>query len=144
MKYSVGQILFVVLDKKVQVYPMQVVEEIRKKTLKGEVTTYVLQGGSDANSTVELDQVDGEIFESSEEVRQVLLTRVTNQITKIVESAITRSKEWYGTQPSNARDDILESDAPQSSVGTETLVTLPDGTKARLKSNLKVKNEEQV
>ena len=43
MNYSVGQILFVVLNKKGQVYPMQVIEEIRKKTLKGEVTTYVLQ-----------------------------------------------------------------------------------------------------
>ena len=32
MSYHVGQVLFVILNKKTQVYPMMVVEEIIKKT----------------------------------------------------------------------------------------------------------------
>lgn len=135
MNYSVGQILFVVLNKKGQVYPMQVIEEIRKKTLKGEVTTYVLQGGSDPNSTVELEQVDGEIFESAEDVRQTLLSRATNQITKIVATAVTRSKEWYGIQTNSNQDEVAEKDPVLIPEDSDALVTLPDGTKARLKSN---------
>jgi hypothetical protein len=34
--YSIGQVLFVVLNKKSQIYPMQVIEIITKKTLQGE------------------------------------------------------------------------------------------------------------
>lgn len=138
--YEVGQILFVVLNKKNQVYPMQVIEEITKKTLKGEVKTYVLQGGSDPNSTVVLDQIDGEVFDSSEEVRRVLLARATNQINKLVSVAVSKSKEWYlGSGTENVLNDLKKSDLPhqvQKTIEDEELtVTLPDGTKARLKSN---------
>lgn len=135
MSYSVGQILFVVLNKKSQVYPMQVVEEIRKKTLKGEVTTYVLQGGSDPNSTLELEQVDGEIFESADDVRQTLLSRATQQITKIVVAAVAKSKEWYGIQTASKEDEAIEKDPTAITNDPNAFVTLPDGTKARLKSN---------
>jgi hypothetical protein len=138
MSYNVGQILFVVLHKKNQVYPMQVIEEITKKTLKGEVKTYVLQGGSDPNSTVVLDQIDGEVFDSSEEVRQTLLSRATNQINKIVATAVTKSKEWYSSSNvlvDNVIDNLQTSDLPQPEEPQELTVTLPDGTKARLKSN---------
>lgn len=138
--YEVGQILFVVLNKKSQVYPMQVIEEITKRTLKGEVKTYVLQGGSDPNSTVILDQIDGEVFDSSEEVQRVLLSRATNQINKLVSAAVAKSKDWYlGSENENSLSDLRKSDIPQQvlkSIEDEELtVTLPDGTKARLKSN---------
>lgn len=137
--YEVGQILFVVLNKKNQVYPMQVIEEITKKTLKGEVKTYVLQGGSDPNSTVVLDQIDGEVFDSSEEVRRVLLARATSQINKLVSAAVAKSKDWYlGAGTENVLSDLKKPDLPQQVQGIEDeelTVTLPDGTKARLKSN---------
>ena len=41
MSYHVGQVLFVILNKKTQVYPMMVVEEIIKKTMQGEETNYI-------------------------------------------------------------------------------------------------------
>ena len=47
MIYQIGQILFVVLAKKNQVYPMRIVEVITKKSLKGEEVKYLLQAGSD-------------------------------------------------------------------------------------------------
>jgi hypothetical protein len=73
MRYEVGQVLFVILSKKSQVYPMMVVEEITKKTLQGENVNYVLRGGADPTSTVLLNQVDGEIFESAEEAKKTLI-----------------------------------------------------------------------
>ena len=96
MTYAIGQILFVVLNKKNQIYPMQIVEVITKKTLKGEETRYSLQAGSDKNTTVMLDQVDGEVFDSSEKAKSVLTKRATHQIQKLIDNAVTKSKEWYG------------------------------------------------
>ena len=93
--YYIGQVVFVVLNKKHQIYPMQVVETVTKKTLKGEEVNYYLQAGSDKNTTVLLNEVDGEIFTSAESAKTTLIDRATIQITKLVESAEKKSKEWY-------------------------------------------------
>lgn len=137
MSYSVGQILFVVLNKKGQVYPMQVVEEITKKTLRGEETTYVLQGGSDPESRLLIDKVDGEIFDSAEDARSSLVSRATAQINKLVSIAVAKSKEWYGKNEEFKSEQLPEPEtlAKFSVEKEEVIVQLPDGTKARLRPN---------
>jgi hypothetical protein len=141
MKYDVGQILFVVLNKKGQVYPMQVIEEITKKTLKGEEKNYVLQGGADTDSKVLLDKVDGEIFHSAVEARDALISRATAQIDRLVSNAVLKSKEWYLNQRFD-KESIETSEESSSYVQDkqteqreEVIVQLPDGTKARLRPN---------
>ena len=133
MSFFVGQILFVVLNKKSQVYPMLVVEEITKKTLQGEDTNYVLQGGADSSSTVLLTQVDGEIFESAEEARNSLVAKATEQIDRIVLTAINKSKEWY-SQAINEQKSTVHELPPTINLQDDTTVLLPDGTVARIKN----------
>lgn len=133
MSYSVGQILYIILSKKGQVYPMCVVEEITKKTLKGEEVNYVLQSGEDFNSKVMLTQVEGEIFETSEEARSVLVERATSQIDRIIQNAVNNAKNWYSLESQINEQEIHE--LPQKIQSEDVdLVTLPDGTVARLKS----------
>jgi len=140
MKYRVGQILFAVLNKKMQVYPMMVVEEITKKTLYGEETNYVLQGGSDHSSTILLDKVEGEIFESAEEAKYVLTTRATSRIERIVDNAVEKAAEWYQTKEKDASDQVMSLQTQTSQVeetDADTVkVELPDGTMANLKMGL--------
>lgn len=146
MSYKIGQVLFVVLNKKSQVYPMQVVEIITKKSLQGEDTKYLLQGGSNKTSTVLLDEVDGEIFDSSEKARQVLVKRATFQINKLVDVAITKSKEWYGSEESlsiPSKSDDFSDIVQQLTVGSDEetddgrpTVVLPDGTVAKISVNI--------
>lgn len=134
MMYSIGQVLFVVLSKKNQIYPMQVVETITKRTLRGEEVSYVLQAGSDKTSKVSLDTVDGEIFDSAEKARSTLVQRATLQINKLIDVAKSKSSEWYGseeqpqtindlpdlpTRPQKKQEDI-ENDV--------SMVTMPDGS----------------
>lgn len=137
MNYSVGQVLYVVLNKKGQVYPMQVVEEITKKTLRGEETTYVLQGGSDPESRLLIDKVDGEIFNSAEDARSALISRATAQINKLVSLAVAKSREWYGKNEEAKKEQTPEPETlpkfPEEK--DEVIVQLPDGTKARLRPN---------
>lgn len=152
--YSVGQVLFVVLAKKGQVYPMQIVEVITKKTLKGEEVQYVLQAGSDKNTTVLFDQIDGEVFDSSEKVRAVLTKRATAQVTRMVDTAASKAKQWYGSAAPTATssspqtiDDLpdfnadpeekeqeLEAQPPSPPEETGPMsVMMPDGTIAKIK-----------
>jgi hypothetical protein len=120
---------------------MQVVEEITKKTLKGEEKNYVLQGGADADSKVLLDKVDGEIFNSAVEAREVLVSRATAQIDKLVSNAILKSREWYLNQRldnesiETSKESSHHIQDKQSEQHEEVIVQLPDGTKARLRPN---------
>ena len=135
MTYHVGQILYVILHKKMQIYPMMVVEEIVKKTLKGEDVNYVLQGGSDSSVTVLLNQVDGEIFESAEEAKYVLTNRATAQIERLVDSAVKKAAEWYSavSQTEQTQKQVL-SLSSEPTQENAVKVELPDGTIAKLKN----------
>ena len=150
--YVVGQVLYVVLSKKNQVYPMQVIEVITKKTLQGEDTQYVLQAGPDKKKTVMLDKIEGEIFETPEKARHILVLRATSQINKLVDLATSKSHEWYNVGSSSpqmiedlpdlttkissqSQTEIEESsEKNQDSLSDEPMtVMLPDGTVAKLK-----------
>ena len=130
MPYHVGQVLFIVLNKKMQVYPMMIVEEIIKRSLHGEDTNYVLQGGSDSTDTILLNNVDGEIFESADEAKYVLVNRATTQIEKLVDTAIEKANMWYNTQPHREPHEVMS--LPQES--EKIKITLSDGTIANLKT----------
>lgn len=138
--YTIGQVLFVVLSNKNQVYPMQVVEVITKKSLKGEDVKYSLQAGS-GSSTIMLDQVDGEIFDTAEKARKTLIQRATQQINKLVDNAIKKSNEWYKSSEKEQIVQMIEDLPDLSSRSTNDLQTheestsviLPDGTVAKVK-----------
>lgn len=131
MKYSIGQVVFVVLSKKNQVYPMRVVEVITKKTLMGEDISYVLQAGQDGSSTVLLNEIDGEVFNTSEDVKNALTERATLQISRLVDAALSKSKEWYGENLPNISPEVHEeqSDSDENS----STVVFSDGTIAKVK-----------
>lgn len=135
--YSIGQILFIVLASKNQVYPMQVIEVITKKTLKGEEVSYLLQAGPDGN-TIMLEKVDGEVFDSSEKARKTLIQRATQQVSRLVDNAEKKSVEWYSRsaqkeplmQTIEDLPDLSTKAAPPDESAT---VMLPDGSVAKVK-----------
>jgi ferric-dicitrate binding protein FerR (iron transport regulator) len=99
--------------------------------MHGEEVNYVLQGGTDTSTTILLNKVDGEIFESAEEAKYVLTSRATSQIEKLVDSAVELAAVWYeGSITSLQQDtsDIMTLSQEQ------VKVTLPDGTIANLKT----------
>jgi len=139
MNYRVGQVLFIIMHKKLQVYPMMVIEEITKRTLKGEEKNYVLQGGPDANTTILLNQVEGEVFDSPEEAKKMLISRATAQIERIVDASVEKASQWY--QTNNEKDvevqlqhEVTQKDVTSENEGETIKVHLPDGTIANLKN----------
>lgn len=137
--YTIGHVLYVVLSKKNQVYPMQVVEVITKKTLSGEEVSYILQAGSDKSSKVDLSSIEGEIFNTAEKARKTLVERATMQINKLIEVATKKAAEWYGendkVEPQSIQN-LPDLSIPQINKDSEEkfeTVTMPDGSLAKIR-----------
>jgi len=153
MNYKVGQVLFVVLKKEQKVYPMQVVEEITKRTLQGAEMTYMVRAGTDPKSVVSINDIDGEVFDTSEKARATLVDRATRSINRLVDVAVQKAKEWYPGSFEVPTDDVLsvlkktpEHRVPGAEVaelaaefqseveeGNATVIELPDGRQARVR-----------
>jgi len=130
MSYKVGQILYVVPTKQTAVYPMQVIEEITKKSLNGVEIDYVLRAGGEDPKTILHREIRGEIFETADKAKMILTERATKSVHMLVEAAYKKSLEWYpttGTPPTRQKNE------PSETKPSEHTVTLEDGTVARIK-----------
>lgn len=125
--YQIGQVLFVVSNKKKTVIPVQVIEKLIKQTISGDNVTYVVTTGDD---NLDLGKIDGEVFESPMQLQDVLLDRAMSAISKMISEATTiaaNSFEYDSKQNKKQAVDVKNDESNQ------TLVTLGDGTVARLK-----------
>ena len=134
-QYTVGQILYVIPDQQVIVYPMQITEEITKRSLvSGEINVevdYLLYAGGKNPKYTNLSLIKGEIFDSSEAARNILISRATQSINKHIEVAIKKAESWYGAIESSQT--VLEDDAVSYSEEDMALVDLGNGVKARVR-----------
>jgi len=142
MAYQVGQVVFVILNKEMTVYPMQIVEIVNKRTLSGETTVYMVQIGGKSPKLVSIDDVDGQVYVSADGVRAALMDRVTNSVTQLIDNAVAKAKQWYPTGfETPASQPLLpraEPNLSESDVGAEPIyveIPGPDGVlrKAKVK-----------
>jgi hypothetical protein len=94
-QYKIGQVLFVVPKDKAAVVPVQVVEEVLRKTLKGEDVVYTVSWrvGREVK-TSELGNVAGEVFDNPQRLRRTLLKRSSTAIERMVAVACKRAEEY--------------------------------------------------
>ena len=90
MNFQVGQVVFIVLKKKQQVLPIRVVEEIKKKTLKGEEISYTVEVPiGDKLKIIPLAELDCDIFTSTQGAKDFLLSNAS----KFIDSLMTRAEK---------------------------------------------------
>ena len=125
--YDVGQIIYVVSSKKMQVIPFVIAEEVVRK---GKEVTYLVKRDS-TNKTYNLNDLQGEVFEDIEDVRRSLVDNATAAIDKICTSAKKRSislqvRKVPDEQPGVKipSDDDIKSFVLED--GTKVNLTLPD------------------
>ena len=137
--YSVGQVLFIILNKKQQVIPCQVTEQVVRRSLSGEETSYsVAIPSRNENKVHELDSIDGEVFESIEDVRKYMLDQTTQIITTITNKAISVAKARFDYDSDALADVVLPDSAKTIGVNNKgndgtVSVELGDGTVANVK-----------
>ena len=139
MEYNVGQILYFVLKKDSKVIPMQVYEEITRKTMDGLKIDYVVKVGSDENTTLKISEIEGDIFSSPEEAITILTEKAKSSITKLVSMAQDKAKIWYEMKPAKIERVAIDSEEevihfePKNNDNDRMKVKLSDGTIANIK-----------
>ena len=130
--YNVGQVLYIILNKKQKVIPIQVVEQVVRRSLKGEETHYSVDVPSrDGARSYNLHDLDGEVYETVEAAKDALVENANRSITRIIENAQKIAKHSFDTPPPDI-DDLapgVEDIKPEDSVK----ITLENGTVANVK-----------
>lgn len=104
MNYTVGQILYVISNETQHIVPVQVFEEVCRKTVKGEeITYYVRTGPGDAKQ--DLKTLSGDIFISIDDALNHLRKNFESFL--LAESIWTQESEqnWY-KNPSSLLTDL--------------------------------------
>lgn len=131
MSYKIGQVLYVLLNRETKICPVQVVEEITKRTLTGETTTYIVKLGK-KGETVSLSDLDGQVFDSVEVLRTTLYERITRSVENIITNTVKKSQEWYRVDDEvQIHHEVESSEAQQTE--EDAMITLPDGTVAKIR-----------
>jgi len=137
MKYNIGQVLYVLLNKETKICPVQVVEEITKKSLEGESTIYIVRFGKKGD-TVDLSTLDGQVFESIDMLRSTLHERITRTVNAVIDGTMKRAQEWY-QHHEQPRHRVVEEHPHVESFSQDlddAIITLPDGTVAKVRSSI--------
>lgn len=126
--YRVGQVLYVLMSKETKIIPVQIVEEIIKRTVTGETVSYIVKAGKNSKP-ISLQDFDGEVFDSVDLLRDTLLKKVMNTVNNVVDNAVLRASEWYD-QPEVVSPLV---DEQQVQSDDTVSVKLPDGKIASVK-----------
>lgn len=131
LSFKVGQVIYLIPKGERRVVPAQVTEEILRRTMSGEEIVWMLRlAGS--QKTAPLDPDAAEYFTDVDVLRDVMIQRTTQQVKGMLNKTVEIAEEAFGRrlQPAELPSEIdeLEDEQPMT-------VMLPDGTKAKVRSN---------
>jgi len=115
-KLNVGQVVYILSNKAQAVLPALVIKEHRTIHLDAEEVTWTVQYGPPGKQRViESHKVDGELFGTLEEVRDVMNLRFQEFVQSLIENAASLQNKWYPKTPSarsqNSTTDRLDPEA---------------------------------
>ena len=130
MAYEVGQVLFLILPKKQHVIPVRVVEQVTRKSLDGEETSYTVEVPGQ-KEMYDLSDLGADVFTSIKAVESQLHENARKAISGILKSAESLSSKYFGQTSSQVQPAIGDNAAGDD--GDFAQVELGDGTVAKVK-----------
>jgi len=133
--YDVGQVLYLLLSKSKKIAPVQVVEQIVRKSIEGEQVSYMVRLPNKENSKMLLSKIDCEVFTSCDSIRGTMIKNATDAIDHLVSGSREIAKSVFGDEPI---EDIFNTHSSSEKVNDqdehEDLVTvdLGDGLKGKI------------
>jgi hypothetical protein len=126
--FQVGQVIYLIPNGERRVMPAQVTEEILRRTIGGTETVWMIQlAGSPKSIPLEPDAA--EYFIDINELRRSLVERTTQQVNTMIDKTVMLASEIFQQQIHDELTSDLESDDELQAA----TITLPDGTKVRVK-----------
>ena len=132
MDYKVGQVLYALSTKQMSVIPIQITERIVRETLEGEAVTHVAVSAT-GKEISDIRKVKAVFYENPDDVRDALISNVTEVIEGIVESAKSKASSTFNVkienkiEPPPAEAEVADADE------NKNVVTLSDGTVAKVR-----------
>ena len=130
MNYQVGQILYICNEKKLNIYPVQIVEEVIRTTLNGKEKTYVIMLPDKEKTQIEITKVKDNLFESLDDVKNHMITNATSAIEKMANSAEMLGNNAFGKKVKQ-NDARVQVEANNDII----MVDLGNGTKAKMNTS---------
>jgi len=127
MNYSVGQIVYLISKKTTQVFPAQVVEQIKRKTLEGESVDYTIMLPDSNRSTISISEIDSQVFMSVESLRSFMIENAEKSIKTMIDKAVDISRDIF---EDTIKDSDSLSESLVSSIPSE--VDIGNGIKAKV------------
>ena len=121
--YDVGQVLFVVLRKKQKIIPVQVIEQIVRRSLTGETIQYQVKVPS-YDDPMSVDSLGDDIYTNIDDVKDALKQNAGSVIDSMAESATSLAALHF--KDKNPPVHIEDTDAEKA------VVDLGDGKKAKV------------
>lgn len=96
--YEVGDVLYIVSNKRKNVIPVRVVEQILRKSLDGENISYKVEIPGKKDAPVSLHGIDGVPYESLEAARHVLYDQASEAINGLLKAASAIAVKHFGAE----------------------------------------------
>jgi hypothetical protein len=143
LNLRVGQVIYALLTKKMSVVPLQVIEEVTKKTLAGQVVTYKVRMGRGNEKVYDLAQIDGKVYTDIERLKRDMIDNTIKTVGGICAKATKAAHDWYGAAQVTQQlvsDEINDIDHTVESIPRDNettpdnsmVVELPGGGLARV------------
>lgn len=133
MTLSVGQVIYLLDEKKNSVLPAMVAEHVVKQTLNGEEELYFVQVAK-SKKLLDLNTFEGKHFTSSLEVKEFLYENLKKNIDRIVDKTEELAKTtWPDSLKVAELPNNEEVIIPETGDGSGVYVDLGDGRVARYK-----------
>ena len=109
--YDVGHILFLLFERKRQVIPVQVIEQITRKTLDGEKMEYIVALPNEKRATAELSSLGARIFYTIEDAQEHMVESAKFAIDTMVTKTTQIASEAFdiNIKYKNTSGEIIQS-----------------------------------
>lgn len=109
--YDVGHILFLLFERKHQVIPVQVIEQITRKTLDGEKMEYIVALPNEKRATTELSSLGAKVFYTIEDAQLHMVESAKNAIDMMITKTAQIASATFDVniKYKNTSGDIIQS-----------------------------------
>ena len=142
MNYHVGQILYLLSSKTMKVIPAQVVEELTKKSMKGQEINYTVMMPNKDRSQVTLSSLDVKTFTDLGDCKHFMMINAERSINKVLNDTQKVSKiftmdveEHVKEEVEEVEDEIIEENVQNNESESIISIDMGEGMKARIQTS---------
>jgi uncharacterized cupredoxin-like copper-binding protein len=146
MNYHVGQILYLLSSKTMKVIPAQVVEELTKKSMKGQEINYTVMMPNKDRSQVTLSSLDVKTFTDLGDCKHFMMINAERSINKVLNDTQKVSKIFTMDTEKQVEEEVEEVEEVEEEIikeenvqnnESESIISIDmgEGMKARIQTS---------